>query len=198
MEDGRALDSEERERLLDKAQEIAPAYFPFFLFLAETGCRIREAMHLKWAAVDLDAQMARIYRRKTDSYDEVELSHRLVASLKTIKPDIHPLDALAFTTPKRHALRYENFRRRVWDPIVEKTEFKGDRKVTPHSLRHTWATLHMARGTPIEWVRKMGGWSSAKMLLDVYGHFLPTETRGFSDALAPGDRTRPHQAVRDA
>ena len=194
MEDRRALDSEERERLLDKAQEMAPAYFQFFLFLAETGCRIREAMHLKWTAVDLVAHTARVYRRKTDTYDDVELSHRLVGSLETIKPDIHPPEALAFTTPRGHALRYENFRRRIWDPIVEKTEFKSDRNVTPHSLRHTWATLHMARGTPIEWVRKMGGWSSAKMLLDVYGHFLPSEMRGFSDALAPVDRTRPHQA----
>ncbi len=34
--------------------------------------------------------------------------------------------------------------------------------------------------------------------LDVYGRFLPSEMRGFSDALAPGDRTRPHQAVSDA
>ena len=112
MEDGRALDSEERERLLDKAQEVAPDYFQFFLFLAETGCCIREAMHLKWADVDLGAHTARVR-------------------------------------------------------------------------------------TPIEWVRKMGGWSSAKMVLDVYGHFLPTEMRGFSDALAPGDRTRPHQAMSE-
>ena len=85
-------------------------------------------------------------------------------------------------------MRYENFRRRIWDPVIEK-QFRGDRKVTPHSLRHTWASLHMARGTPIEWVRKMGRWSSPKMLLDVYGHFLPRDMQGFSDALAPNDRT---------
>ena len=29
----------------------------------------------------------------------------------------------------------------------------------------------------------MGGWASAKLLLDLYGHFLPTETTGFADAL---------------
>jgi integrase len=62
-------------------------------------------------------------------------------------------------------------------------------------LRHTWASLHLARGTPIEWVRVMGGWSSAKMLLDVYGHYMPREMRGFSDSLAPADRTRPHQGL---
>ena len=29
----------------------------------------------------------------------------------------------------------------------------------------------------------MGGWASAKLLLDLYGHFLPTESTGFADAL---------------
>ena len=65
----------------------------------------------------------------------------------------------------------------------------------PHSLRHTWATLHLSRGTPIEWVRKMGGWSSAKMLLDVYAHFLPREMRGFSNTLSHGDGTTRNQAL---
>ncbi len=30
----------------------------------------------------------------------------------------------------------------------------------------------------------MGGWASAKLLLDLYGHFLPTESSGFADALS--------------
>ena len=202
IENGRALDSQEREDFLAATAEVAPKYFSFVLFLAETGCRIGEAIQLKWSDVDCDAGVARLFRPKTrrstgDRADEIELSRRLVSVLEPRKPDIHPRDALAFTTPNSHAIRYENFRRRVWNPVVRRA-FEGDRRVTPHSLRHTWATLHLARGTPIEWVREMGGWSSAKMLLDVYGHFLPREMRGFSDALAPRDRSRPHQAVGDA
>lgn len=193
IEDGRALDSEERETLLRKAREMEPDYFPFILFLAETGCRIGEAIRLRWRDVDAEARFAHIHRQKTDSHDEIELSGRLLAALS--KPDIHPPNALAFTSPKGHAIRYENFRRRVWNPIIEKAfEGRDGLAVTPHSLRHTWATLHLSRGTPIEWVRKMGGWSSSKMLLDVYGHYLPREMRGFSDALAPVDRTTPHQS----
>ena len=33
----------------------------------------------------------------------------------------------------------------------------------------------------------MGGWSSAKMLLDVYGHYMPNETHGYADARASGN-----------
>ena len=37
------------------------------------------------------------------------------------------------------------------------------------------------------------GWSSAKLLLDTYGHFMPQEMDGFEDVLAPRHRNRPEQ-----
>ena len=54
---------------------------------------------------------------------------------------------------------------------------------TPHGLRHTFASLHLARGTPIKWIQSRGGWASAKLVLDLYGHFLPSDYSGFADAL---------------
>ncbi len=195
VEEGKALDSDERERFLEVAERRAPHYFPFILFLAETGCRYSEAINLCWADVDLEAGSARVYRQKTGGRpDDVELSQRLRDVLRLVKPDLHPEDMPAFTTEQGYAIRHENFRRRIWNPLVRGT-FDPPRRVTPHSLRHTWASLHLARGTPIEWVRAMGGWSSAKMLLDVYGHYMPREMRGFSDSLTPADRTRPHQGL---
>ncbi|MBW2362085.1 MAG: tyrosine-type recombinase/integrase, partial [Deltaproteobacteria bacterium] len=61
-----------------------------------------------------------------------------------------------------------------------------DRRFTPHGLRHTFASLHMARGTNLKWIQEQGGWSSAKMLLDVYGHHLLGESTGYADALTDG------------
>ena len=68
------------------------------------------------------------------------------------------------------------------------------RRYSPHCLRHTWASLHMARGTPLKWVQEQGGWTTAKLLLDTYGHYMPSESRGFADVLsaAPdGPKTAP-------
>ncbi len=150
-------------------------------------------MTLRWTDVDLGRTEAQVIRHKTGGEpDHVELSGRIVGVLGAVRPDICPLGLRVFRTPGGAPVRYENFLHRVWDPFVLKA-FGPDRRVTPKSLRHTWATLHLSRGTPIEWVRKMGGWSSAKMLLDVYGHYIPREMRGFSNSLAPGDRTRPNQ-----
>lgn len=41
----------------------------------------------------------------------------------------------------------------------------------------------MARSTPVEWIQAQRGWASAKVLLDTYGHYLPTEAAGLADAL---------------
>ncbi len=41
----------------------------------------------------------------------------------------------------------------------------------------------MAWGSNLKWIQNMGGWASAKVLLDTYGHFLPTETDGYADVL---------------
>ncbi len=39
----------------------------------------------------------------------------------------------------------------------------------------------------------MGGWSSAKLLLDLYGHYLPRESTGYADAVS--DRSKPIDAA---
>ena len=44
----------------------------------------------------------------------------------------------------------------------------------------------------------MGGWSSAKLLLNLYGHFLPTESTGFADAIDGGKRHSTAPTRRDA
>lgn len=186
------LEAEQREALLAAFETREPQYYPLALFLVETGCRISEPLTLAWRDVDLVRAEAKVYRRKTGYFDFVELSERLVTTLRPLEPDLRPAGLLVFRTPQGTPVRYENFKRRVWDPIAVDL-FGRARRVTPHTLRHTWASLHLSRGTPLEWVRRMGGWVSTQMLLDTYAHFLPREMRGYSNALSPGDRTRPNQ-----
>ena len=42
----------------------------------------------------------------------------------------------------------------------------------------------------MKWVQAMGGRASAKLLLDLYGHFLPSESSGYADAI--GAPRRPY------
>jgi integrase len=202
----KVLDGGEREHFLETAKRVSPDHYAFILMMAETGCRISEAAKLTWGDLDIDLGVARIYRQKTGGQaTDVELSARLRhvlrerltarlrESLRQGRRDGDPLQGLVFPNERGGELHLENFRRRVFNNVV-KEAFPEGRPLTPHSLRHTWASLHMARGTPLKWIQDQGGWASAAMLLSVYSHFLPRETSGYSDVLSRQDRTTPNQA----
>jgi integrase len=56
---------------------------------------------------------------------------------------------------------------RQWKKFVKQAHLNGFRF---HDLRHTWATWHVQRGTPLEHLMKLGDWSSHKMVLR-YAHY---------------------------
>jgi len=147
--------------------------------------------------VDLEPASARICRSyssgkrlsetKTGRERLVELSGRLRNALSAQRPDLYGSETLVFPNEVGGLIDPYNFRDRVFRRLVERVLGKG-RRFTPHGLRHTFASLHMARGTNLKWIQAQGGWASAKLLLDTYGHHLPSESTGYADALtdAPG------------
>jgi integrase len=58
----RVLSWEERQRVLGAAADLYPRFYPMVLFLAETGCRLGEAIALRWIDMDLEGGWARISR----------------------------------------------------------------------------------------------------------------------------------------
>jgi integrase len=53
-----------------------------------------------------------------------------------------------------------------------------------HDLRHTRASLLLARGTPVLDVSRRIGHASAAMTLDVYGHVVPGQGQRAAAAFA--------------
>jgi integrase len=205
----KVLAANDLERVLEIAEVSYPRHFPFVLFLADTGARFGEAAALRWSDVDLAAGTARIARSfssgvklgptKTGRTRAVELSQRLCVALAQVQPNIFPIpeESLVFPSESETFLQGTNFRSRVFSKIIVKALGKG-RHYTPHCLRHTWASLHLARGTPIKWIQQQGGWTTAKVLLDTYGHYMPDEMRGFADALAATPNGPPAAPTRNS
>jgi integrase len=54
---------------------------------------------------------------------------------------------------------------------------------TPHSLRHTFASLLLTAGTDVYYVSRMLGHASIQETVDTYGRWLPANRRGALDVL---------------
>jgi len=51
------------------------------------------------------------------------------------------------------------------------------RRITPHTLRHTYASLAIQRGVPLLVVSRQLGHASIAITADIYGHLAPDATR---------------------
>jgi integrase len=97
---------------------------------------------------------------------------------KFVEDDV---DALVFTTKNRTNLRIGNFRRRVWWPALDAADLP--RSVRIHDLRHTCASMLIARGAQAKAIQQHLGHSSITITFDVYGHLLPDEQNKIAAAL---------------
>jgi integrase len=91
------------------------------------------------------------------------------------------VDALVFTTTNSTNLRIGNFRRRVWWPALDASGLP--RSVRIHDLRHTCASMLIARGAHAKAIQQHLGHSSITVTFDVYGHLLPDEQDRIAAAL---------------
>jgi integrase len=57
-------------------------------------------------------------------------------------------------------------------------------KITLHGLRHSYASLHAAAGTPIVVVSKMLGHSSSSITADLYTHMFRSTAKDAANSAA--------------
>jgi integrase len=73
-----------------------------------------------------------------------------------------------------------NWRKRIFKKAIEKAKL---RRIRIHDLRHTYATLRIAKGDNLGDVSRQLGHHSVKLTLDIYYHWMPGEKKAEVDAL---------------
>jgi len=139
-------------------------------FSVETGLRMRNATHLTWDQVDLRRRLLIIpaAQAKAGATLSVPLSQRAVALLKGQKRvEDQPRVFLWAKGPIEDA-NHEAFRAARVRAGVPWCRW--------HDLRHTWASWHVQRGTPLHVLQALGGWASLAMV-QRYGHLNPAALR---------------------
>lgn len=73
-----------------------------------------------------------------------------------------------------------NFRRWLYEALeragIPRIDTRG-RRVTVHSMRHTFATRLLRKGVPLIKVMYLGGWSTARTLESIYAHIMAEDAR---------------------
>lgn len=175
----------EAERLILAA---APHVRPLLVFLLATGARMSEAIELEWRDVDLAGARAIFWRTKGGQRRVALLPPAAVAALAGLPTDrdgerrgrVFRWQTVAPTRPGRAPPRTADYAdrgresgghiRTAWAGAIRRARL--DPALTPHSLRHTWASWHYAVHRDLLLLRTEGGWSSVT-LVERYAHLLP-------------------------
>jgi integrase len=185
---------------------------PLWVTIATTGCRRGEALAFRWSDLNLDTGTASISRtlswvRKAPTFTEPKSA----ASVRTV-----PLPAQTVAVLREQHRRQATERLaagELWHdlglvfaqedgrPIPPKrisytfrraVERAGLPYLSPHGLRHTFATVALEAGVLTKVVADVLGHSSATITADLYSHTTEPSTREASDRVASAmfDRAR--------
>jgi integrase len=168
-------------------------YRVLVLVMGYCGLRIGEALALRKGAVDVEAMELDVCEAfsdgdgdalvvglpKGDKMRVVGIPPSLVAELI---PLLDGLDDEDLLFPGRGGpLRPRNFRRRLWAEAVEKAGVPES--TTPHTLRHSFASLSVAAGCDVKTLQAAMGHASASITLDVYADLFPARVAEVAAAL---------------
>lgn len=163
----------EAERLIAAA---APHIKVLIILLLDTGARMSEALELDWRDVDLQGGRAIFWRTKSGHRRNAALSPRTVAVLASLPHREGRVIRWTARDGRRTAEYADRGRagggqiKRAWAGAIRRAGL--DPALTPHDLRHSWASWHYAVHRDLLLLKRDGGWSSV-VLCERYAHLLP-------------------------
>ena len=145
------------------------------LFALATGLRQSNVVNLEWSQVDLERQVAWIYADQAKGQRDIHVSLS-TAAMDVLKRQLNKHPTRVFTYQGK-PLGWANTR--AWRQALTRAGIENFRW---HDLRHTWASWHVQRGTPLYVVQEMGAWESEGMVRR-YAHLAPAHLRQHAEVL---------------
>jgi len=150
------LTEEQVSKLLDALE--SPKYRVFFTTLYATGLRLREASHLQTGEIDAARGVIHVRQGKGNRERLAMLSPRLLAILRAYWKQERPAKPYLFPTKAGKPLD-PDFARRV---LHKAARAAGLKKVTPHVLRHSFATHLLDSGAELRVIQVLLGHDSIR------------------------------------
>lgn len=146
------------------ANEAPPHLGALAMFGFLTGARISNMTDLEWPSVDLQRREAVLWRTKNGHDHAVHLPPVLFVALANLETN---RAGKVFGYASRHSIKS------AWAGAIKRAEI---RRLTPHALRHGFATGLLRAGIDPVTVAWLGGWESPQLVMDIYGHAMRDRT----------------------
>lgn len=159
-------------KLLDACDE--PFIKTFIMIALHTGCRLEEILKLKWEDVHFEDSTFVVLLSKRNRDDVIHMNSELTKYLSAIKRED------GYVVSKSDGSRFQNIRK-AWERVVKRA---GIKRITPHDLRHSWATLLREAGADLRTLQELGRWSDLK-LLERYSHVREQQLRDTVEMICP-------------
>lgn len=182
---------DELKKLLEYAKNNEPfQIYTFFFLLANTGCRQGEILGLQWDCINFEEKVLTIKqtltrgknrrqyleepktkksRRKiplTDETISILKKWRLIQKEECLKLGVNIFDGKQFVFCDEKGEPIQLSHPRLWLHRISKRA--GIPKLSPHALRHAFATILIGQGINFKTVSELLGHSSVSMTLDTY------------------------------
>lgn len=175
------------------------AKYVLFLCLARTGMRVGECLALAWRHIEFDRHRIAIRRNmsggqfsdpKSHQRRFIDMTAQLESALRELRGQV-PVDpaALVFPNHAGRPITYLNLNADMWKAVVDDLPFAG---VTPHVLRHSFASQLLAEGRSIVLVSRLLGHKDVATTLKYYAHLMPSEDRAILNNLDNFDAPPAH------
>jgi integrase len=187
--------------LRTKRKLFEPNTYELTLCMSRTGMRVGEARGLMHSDIDYNARTIEVQRNIPSGHNRLEestkgkIGHRtvdmgedlylalkgMVASRREeqLKTKGNAQSSWVFCSKGGSPMDYNKF----YNDWTRAQKMAGVRIRSPHSLRHTYASVNLAEGEDLAYVSRQLGHANPAITLAIYTHFVPRRRRSVSNAL---------------
>ena len=168
------LSKEEVNKMIDSTNNLKHKLVIMFLYYA--GLRLDEARNLKWQDIDFDREIIHLKTAKGDKERVIFFHKKLI--------DVLRIYGTKEEGPIFVSQREVKYNKRTIQQIIKSSSKKvGIKKnVTPHTLRHSFATHLLEAGADIRYIQQLLGHKDLKTT-QIYTHVANKDIKKLANLL---------------